>query len=136
LLFALRQSRHKIFVFFAGVLILVSVMGSIMYFLEGPENGFKSIPLSVYWAIVTLTTVGYGDIVPHTVVGRIIASCIMLVGYSIIAIPTGIVGAEVYKASSKRNESLVDLECSNCGETLHFEGARYCHQCGEALPED
>ncbi len=135
LLSALKQSRYKIFVFFASVLILVSIMGSIMYFVEGPEHGFNSIPLSIYWAIVTLTTVGFGDITPQTVLGQIIASFIMLIGYSIIAIPTGIVGAEIYSETAINRKIKKDTACRRCGERMHLAQATHCHQCGEVLRE-
>jgi len=131
---ALISSRHKITVFFLALLILVFILGSIMYLVEGSESGFNSIPLSIYWAIVTLTTVGFGDITPQTVPGQLIASIIMLLGYSIIAIPTGIVGAEIYKevdavARLKSN----DLICMACGDEEHTPDSKYCHKCGEPL---
>lgn len=133
LLHSLRQSRHKILVFFMSVLILVVIMGSIMYLIEGPENGFKSIPVSVYWAIVTLTTVGFGDITPHTVAGQFVASLIMLLGYSIIAIPTGIIGAQLYAESTKGREMNHGLICKSCGESNHLPNAKYCQHCGKSL---
>jgi voltage-gated potassium channel len=133
---ALIASRHKITVFFLALLILVFILGSIMYLVEGAESGFNSIPLSIYWAVVTLTTVGFGDITPQTIPGQFIATIIMLLGYSIIAIPTGIVGAEIYKevdavARLKNNE----LICMACGDEEHMPDAIYCHQCGEKLTE-
>lgn len=133
---ALVSSRHKITVFFMALLILVVILGSIMYLVEGAESGFNSIPLSIYWAIVTLTTVGFGDITPQTIPGQFIASIIMLLGYSIIAIPTGIVGAEIYKevdaVSRLKNNELI---CMACGDEEHMPDARYCHQCGEKLTQ-
>jgi len=133
---ALISSRHKITVFFLFLLILVFILGSIMYLVEGSESGFNSIPLSIYWAIVTLTTVGFGDITPNTIVGQFIASMIMLLGYSIIAIPTGIVGAEIYREvdTAKNKSSLVI--CQHCGqEDLHIS-SKYCRNCGAKLKEN
>ena len=101
---ALKASRYKITVFFGVVVIVVTIMGTLMYLVEGPENGFKSIPVSVYWAIVTLTTVGYGDIAPQTVLGQALASVIMLLGYAIIAVPTGIVTSEITQASMEKKK--------------------------------
>jgi voltage-gated potassium channel len=131
---ALTASRHKITVFFFFLMILVFILGSIMYLIEGPERGFNSIPLSIYWAIVTLTTVGFGDITPQTVVGQMIASIVMLLGYAIIAIPTGIVGAEIYKEKDTR-QPLVQTICPSCGKEEHLENAAYCHKCGDKLIE-
>lgn len=131
---ALASSRHKITVFFLALVILVFILGSIMYLIEGPEAGFVSIPLSIYWAIVTLTTVGFGDITPQTVLGQFIASIVMLLGYAIIAIPTGIVGAEIYKevdTSVKRHHN--HLICRDCGSEDHPINAKYCNNCGSKL---
>ncbi|MCH2215082.1 MAG: ion transporter [Flavobacteriales bacterium] len=133
---ALASSRHKITVFFLALLVLVFILGSIMYLVEGPESGFASIPLSIYWAIVTLTTVGFGDITPQTVMGQFIASIIMLLGYAIIAIPTGIVGAEIYKEveAVKNSEHVI---CTGCGDEDNPHGAKFCNNCGKKLtPED
>ena len=132
---ALVTSRHKITVFFLFVLILVFILGTIMYLVEGGENGFDSIPQSIYWAIVTLTTVGFGDITPDTVVGQMIASVIMLLGYSIIAIPTGIVGAEIYMGATARRPDDIDprLICTSCGVEGHRYNADYCRECGTKL---
>lgn len=124
---ALRASRYKITVFFGAVLIIVTVMGTMMYMVEGPENGFNSIPLSVYWAIVTLTTVGYGDIAPQTVMGKALASVIMLLGYAIIAVPTGIVTSEITHASRERRKNNV---CDHCSTEGHDIDAKYCRHCG------
>ncbi len=134
---ALRSSRHKITVFFFALLILVFILGSIMYLIEGPESGFTSIPLSIYWAIVTLTTVGFGDITPQTILGQFVASIIMLLGYSIIAIPTGIVGAEIYKEvdTSAQNNS-IDIICTGCGHEDHHEDSNYCSNCGKRLSDE
>ncbi len=127
---ALRASRIKITVFLVAVLCVIFVMGTVMYMVEGPENGFTSIPVSIYWCIVTLTTVGYGDISPQTPAGQIIASVIMILGYGIIAVPTGIVTAEMGKA----NQLLDDArQCSNCGEQGLGRNAIYCRNCGTKL---
>lgn len=124
----LNASKEKIFVFLTAVITLVVILGTLMYMIEGGENGFDSIPRSIYWAIVTLTTVGYGDIAPGTVLGQFLASLIMILGYSIIAVPTGIVTAEMNKASRDESRS-----CTRCGEIEHLENARYCQRCGETL---
>lgn len=124
---ALRASRHKIGVFIFAVLTLVTVLGSMMYFVEGEAHGFTSIPKSVYWAIVTLTTVGYGDISPQTTVGQVLASVIMLLGYGMIAVPTGIVTAEMNLASAAARV------CRNCGVGRHDPEANYCRNCGSRI---
>jgi voltage-gated potassium channel len=131
---AIKESRHKIMVFFMSVLILVFVMGSVMYLVEGGENGFHSIPISIYWAIVTLTTVGFGDITPQTIGGQFIASIIMLLGYSIIAIPTGIVGAEIYREVD-RAKSAKARSCAVCLTAEDRPDAEYCRKCGEKFPD-
>jgi voltage-gated potassium channel len=128
---ALINSRPKIFVFLFAVLIIAIISGTLMYLVEGEESGFKSIPASIYWCIVTLTTVGYGDIVPVTPIGQLIASIIMIMGYGIIAVPTGIVSAEFVK-----NDEYVHVNtqaCPNCNATKHRDDADYCHKCGDAL---
>ncbi|MDX9846532.1 MAG: ion transporter [Tenuifilaceae bacterium] len=130
LLIALRNSLHKIFIFMAFILVLVLLLGSIMYVVEGADNGFNSIPLSIYWAVITLTTVGYGDIVPSTDLGKFISTFIMLLGYSIIAIPTGIVSAEITK---RRGTEIKTRICSNCEESEHQADAKYCMTCGKEL---
>jgi len=127
----LRASKEKIFVFLTAVVTLVIILGTLMYMIEGGEHGFDSIPRSIYWAVVTLTTVGYGDIAPETILGQFVASMIMILGYSIIAVPTGIVGAEMSKAV--KDESRM---CSRCGECSHYETARFCHKCGERIVLD
>lgn len=127
LLIALRNSFRKIFIFMVFILILVLLLGSIMYVVEGSENGFNSIPLSIYWAVITLTTVGYGDIVPITDLGKFIATFIMLLGYSIIAIPTGIVSAEITK---RRGNKIQTRICPNCEESEHQKDAHFCKNCG------
>ncbi len=125
---ALRASAHKIAVFMATVLILVTIVGSLIYLVEGAENGFTSIPRSIYWAIVTVTTVGYGDISPQTILGQVLASLVMLMGYAIIAVPTGIVTVEL---SRLRSTSVPD--CQRCGCTEQAAEARFCSRCGERL---
>jgi voltage-gated potassium channel len=101
-----------------------------MYLIEGPENGFDNIPKSIYWAIVTLTTVGYGDIAPNTPLGQILASMLMITGYAIIAVPTGIITTEMSKVSSKK---VKQKECLNCQATNHDEESVYCYKCGKKL---
>lgn len=127
---ALKESRHKIGVFIGAVLTLVLILGTAMYLIEGEQNGFSSIPQSMYWAIVTMTTVGYGDIAPATVLGKMIASIIMLIGYSIIAVPTGIVTFEVTNAVKDRKQGSF---CSQCQAIGHQEDAVYCRKCGTDL---
>ncbi len=128
LMVAIRNSRHKIVVFLWFVMIIVVVMGSVMYIVEGPENGFTSIPISIYWAVVTLTTVGYGDISPQTGFGKFIASIIMIIGYGVIAVPTGIFAAEM-----ARSQHAAGNECKHCGNRHNDMDALYCKQCGEKL---
>ncbi len=125
---ALRASRFKITVFLLTVMTLVVIMGSVMHLVEGPQNGFTSIPISIYWAIVTLTTVGYGDISPKTPLGQMISSVLMIVGYGIIAVPTGIVTAEL----SRANRPLLK-RCEACGLETHDLDARFCKRCGTTL---
>ena len=129
---ALQLSKHKIIVFFGAVLTLVLILGSLLYLIEGEENGFTSIPQSVYWAIVTITTVGYGDIAPVTVLGKILASVAMLTGYSIIAVPTGIISVEIGKAVKADRHSRKNL-CDTCGHDFHDADALYCKICGDKL---
>lgn len=128
---ALAASMHKIIVFFGAVLCIVMITGTIMYLIEGPVNGFTSIPTSVYWAIVTLTTVGYGDIAPQTIAGQFFASFIMILGYAIIAVPTGIVTAEIASAN-RRN--LYAATCPGCGNDDIDKDANFCKRCGTELP--
>lgn len=127
----LNASKEKILVFLTAVVTLVVILGTLMYMIEGGENGFDSIPRSIYWAVVTLTTVGYGDIAPGTVLGQFVASLIMILGYSIIAVPTGIVSAEMNRASKDDSRA-----CLRCGETSHYDTARFCHKCGERIVFD
>ena len=127
---ALRASRAKITVFVGGVFILVVILGTMMYLIEGGENGFTSIPKSIYWAVVTLTTVGYGDIAPQTPVGQGLATFIMILGYGIIAVPTGIVSTEMAKSSASHRNTRA---CPHCSAEGHSNDAKYCFRCGEQL---
>lgn len=129
---ALKASRARISVFLFFVLIICIILGSVMYLIEGSANGFTSIPRSVYWAIVTLTTVGYGDIAPGTPVGQFIASAIMILGYAIIAIPTGIISSEIAKEDKV---NLNTQSCPHCATEGHVDGAIFCHHCGNKLNE-
>lgn len=130
LLRSMLQARHKILVFFMVVLVFATIFGSIMFIVEGPENGFTSIPRSVYWTIVTITTVGYGDITPQTTLGQIVASAAMLTGYSIIVVPTGILTAE-FSQEIQRERNLIS--CPNCGKHGHDKNAHFCNRCGGAV---
>ena len=130
---ALRASRTKIFIFVFFVLVVSVLLGTIMYLVEGPEHGFNSIPHSVYWTIVTLTTVGYGDISPETPLGQFIATFIMIIGYGIIAVPTGIVSAEYVTA--KKHENDEGRSCANCSAEVYRADALYCRRCGFDLKE-
>ncbi len=130
---ALRDSGAKILVFLFAVLVLCIIMGTVMYLIEGEESGFKSIPISVYWCIVTMTTVGYGDIAPTTPLGQFIAAIIMIVGYGIIAVPTGIVSAEYAADRKSRKVHLNTQVCSNCNASDHHDSSKFCHKCGEDL---
>lgn len=130
---ALRASRRKIVVFLLTVMVTVVILGSVMYFIEGETNGFTSIPKSVYWAIVTLTTVGYGDISPQTPLGQAVASVVMIIGYGIIAVPTGIVSAELARADAEERASRSSKSCQHCAAEIHRVDARFCRVCGEAL---
>ncbi|WP_211295627.1 ion transporter [Polaribacter porphyrae] len=131
LMLALKASRAKIAVFLFFVLIVCIILGTVMYMVEGAENGFTNIPKSIYWAIVTLTTVGFGDIAPQTPLGQLIASVIMILGYSIIAIPTGIVSSEMTKTTSKEDHNT--QSCPNCLKENHKEKAVFCYNCGSIL---
>ena len=137
---ALKASRAKISVFLFAVVIISIILGTIMYLIEGEENGFNNIPKSVYWCIVTLTTVGYGDIAPQTPLGQLIASMVMILGYGIIAVPTGIVSAEYTmqrKSEDEEDEDIsVDLNsksCLNCSSANHKDDAEFCYNCGHEL---
>jgi voltage-gated potassium channel len=136
---ALAASRRKIMVFLSVVLMLILILGTLMYVVEGPENGFTSIPMAMYWATVTMTTVGYGDITPHTTLGRGIASCMMLLGWGILAVPTGIVTAEMTarrvdrRGGDERPRAPARRGCGACGSAGHEAAARFCKDCGAAL---
>ncbi len=127
---ALHAARFKITVFLFTVLTIVVVVGSLMFLVEGQENGFTSIPRGVYWAIVTLTTVGYGDIAPATPVGQTLAALVMVLGYGIIAVPTGIVSVELAHQTQLQDSH---LKCATCGDTRHEPDARFCRRCGGEL---
>ncbi len=132
---ALKASRHKIFVFIGSVFTLVMIVGTLMYIVESGENTeFTSIPRGIYWAIVTVTTVGYGDISPQTTLGQSLASLLMLMGYAIIAVPTGIVTSEI--ATAERDKKLSesnDKSCDLCGNQVHDHDAEYCKKCGNQI---
>ncbi len=131
---ALRAGRAKIMVFIYTIIILSVILGTIMYLIESDESGFTSIPRSIYWTIVTLTTVGYGDIAPQTPLGQFIATIVMVLGYGIIAVPTGIVTVEF----ARQKDEPVDINttsCPNCVEEHYSDGAKYCHKCGNLLHE-
>lgn len=127
---SLRESRAKITVFFMAVFALVIVMGSLMYIIEGRTNGFETIPKSIYWAVITITTVGYGDIVPATALGKFIAALMMILGYAIIAVPTGIVSVSLADAARKGASGQA---CRNCGREGHDLDAKFCKYCGTEL---
>ena len=132
---ALLQARRKIFVFLFSVVVLIVIFGALMFIIEGPENGFSNIPVSIYWAIVTITTVGYGDIAPQTSLGQFVAAVAMICGYAIIAVPTGIIGAElmqqVQRSNQKQNQP--SSFCHGCKATTHDLDARHCKYCGAEL---
>ena len=140
---ALLASRAKIMVFLYTVLIIAILIGTLMYYIEGPENGFTSIPKSVFYTIVTLTTVGYGDMVPTTVLGQFFSMLLMVTGYGIIAVPTGIVGVEIAKEVGKKLNSenqpkkhhnkLNGIVCAHCNKEGHRDDADYCYSCGHFL---
>lgn len=132
---AILASKGKIIVFLYFVLISSIIIGSIMYVVEGKESGFTSIPTSIYWTIVTLTTVGYGDISPVTPLGQFIASFVMILGYGIIAVPTGIVTAEVAKTLVPKTDSKLKNPCPNCSKKYHDSKAKFCDHCGYRLEE-
>ncbi|MFT6880919.1 MAG: voltage-gated potassium channel, partial [Arcticibacterium sp.] len=129
---ALYASRTKISVFLFTIVILCVILGTIMYMIEDDASGFTSIPRSIYWAIVTMTTVGYGDIAPQTIVGQIIASVVMILGYGIIAIPTGIVGSELSRQSQEKRP-IQTQSCNNCSAENHNNNAQFCYKCGVSL---
>jgi len=133
---ALRSARRKVIIFLVGVLSVVSFVGAILYLVEGEAAGYTSIPMAMYWAVVTLTTVGYGDIVPFTAVGKTLASLIMILGYGVIAVPTGIVSAEMVVAAQQGARESTEV-CPACGREGHDREAVHCKWCGERLnPEE
>jgi voltage-gated potassium channel len=129
---ALKASRRKILVFLSFVMLVVLVMGTLMYVVEGPAHGFSSIPVGVYWAITTMTTVGFGDIAPQTDLGRVVASVMMLLGWGTLAVPTGIVSAEF--TAERFNRPVTTRTCHECLSEGHLPGARFCRDCGAPLP--
>lgn len=129
---ALIASRYKIFVFISSVIVVCVIIGTMMYLIEGDESGFTNIPISIYWTIVTLTTVGYGDIAPQSPFGQFLASLVMILGYGIIAIPTGIVSVEMAKGP-RPHVHMNTQSCSNCSAGIHRDDAEYCYRCGEKL---
>ncbi|NVK12535.1 MAG: ion transporter [Gammaproteobacteria bacterium] len=131
LLKALKASSRMIFIFFLLVGMLATVYGALMYVIEGPENGFDSIPTGIYWAVVTITTVGYGDVTPHTVLGQSLATITMLTGYSIIAVPTGVFTASL--AEQLKSRERIDTNCPHCGRFGHERDADFCKFCGASL---
>ena len=128
---ALVSSRRKITIFLFFIFTLVTIIGSVMYLVEGEANGFTSIPRSIYWAVVTITTVGYGDISPQTAIGQALASLAMIMGYATIAIPTGIISAEYSNMKQKFN----NIVCSDCGNEDHEDDAKFCKTCGIVLED-
>lgn len=130
---ALKASKAKILVFLVAVICLSIVLGTVMYWVEGPEHGFTSIPKSVYWTIVTMTTVGYGDIAPQTGIGQLIASIVMILGYGIIAVPTGMVTAEYTQSLHRSKRGTNTQSCQNCSADHHQDQATFCYSCGEKL---
>jgi voltage-gated potassium channel len=129
LVLALQASRRKITVFLGGIVTIVMIVGTLMYVIEGEEHGFTSIPTSMYWAVVTMTTVGYGDIAPRTAVGQLLAALLMILGYGIIAVPTGIVSVELANAG----RAVSRQACPSCGGEGHDIDARHCKYCGAGL---
>ncbi|GJM13566.1 MAG: ion transporter [Pseudohongiella sp.] len=132
---ALLQARRKIFVFLFSVVTLIIIFGALMFIIEGGENGFDNIPESIYWAIVTITTVGYGDIAPQTPLGQFVAAIAMICGYAIIAVPTGIIGAELMQQVQERGKTAKTSgsECTSCKATGHDLDARHCKFCGNLI---
>lgn len=131
---ALKRSLRQILLFFSSILMVVTLFAALMYTIESPEAGFTSIPMSIYWAIVSMTTVGYGDIVPATPLGKAITVILMLIGYSIIAVPTGVFSAQVIR--SIREDRYSEEACPGCGYDRHEKRARYCLRCGTWLDEE
>jgi voltage-gated potassium channel len=134
---ALTSSRRKIMVFLSVMVMAILILGTVMYVVEGPQHGFTSIPVAMYWATVTMTTVGYGDITPHTNAGKMIASFMMLLGWSILAVPTAIVTAEMTSQDFLRRERqrAATRACPACASRGHDPRSRFCKDCGAALPK-
>ena len=130
---ALRASRRKILIFISFVLMLILVLGTVMYVVEGPSNGYTSIPVAMYWAVVTMTTVGYGDLTPQTDLGKLIASMMMLVGWGTLAVPTGIVTSEMAAQRLSHRAETTTRTCSNCLSEGHAANAKFCKDCGASL---
>ena len=128
---ALKSSSHKIIVFISSVITLVTIIGTLMYIIEGEESGFTNIPVSIYWAIVTITTVGYGDISPQSPLGQFLASILMIIGYGVIAVPTGIVTVEMARATDEARR-----KCPECQSPVYPKNANFCSHCGLNLKED
>ena len=128
---SLRSSSRKIYIFLMFITIIVVVLGALMYIIEGGKNGFHNIPVSIYWAVVTITTVGYGDISPATPLGKLLSVVLMLCGYSIIAVPTGIVSSQMRECMNKTKKL-----CDCCGNIDNDDDARYCKQCGHKIVEE
>lgn len=129
---AILSARHQLIIFYSFIAIVMVVFGTLMYLIEGPDYGFTTLNASVYWAIVTVTTVGYGDITPHTPLGRIVASVLILIGYSVIAIPTGLITTHMSSAFQNRRQM---RKCPMCKRAGHDNDAQYCNICGNKLPE-
>ncbi|MFC2450895.1 MAG: ion channel, partial [Flavobacteriaceae bacterium] len=129
---SLKHSSRKIYIFLLFITIIVLILGSLMYIIEGGKNGFTNVPVSIYWAVVTITTVGYGDISPVTPTGKLISMLLMLCGYSIIAVPTGIVSSQMKRCMNKGKGKVI---CNRCGNIDNDDNARYCKDCGEKLVE-
>ena len=135
ILVSIRRARAKIAIFLYFIIITVTIIGALMYLVEGESNeAFDTIPRSIYWAIVTITTVGYGDITPATNIGQFLSAIVMILGYAVIAVPTGIVSAEIIGAKSAENPlELSDESCPVCGESAHEITAKHCKHCGAEL---
>jgi voltage-gated potassium channel len=132
----MEASRTRIVVFLFFILLLVTIIGALMYLVEGSSNpGFSSIPRSIYWSIVTVTTVGFGDITPQTPLGQFLSGVIMIMGYAIIAVPTGIVSAEMF-AEAHQNKKITTQACRDCGKEGHDHDAKYCKYCSAKLNAD